>query len=74
MTQFWRRTVELFALSFAAHRDTRRLPAVFVVLTRLISEANGVWEYTRFLAERNSVIRDERPEYLVTLPAPAATE
>lgn len=56
-------------------------PFVFVdsmfrpsVLTRLISEADGVWEYTRFLAERNSVVRDKRPEYLTQLPAPAATD
>lgn len=44
------------------------------ILTRLISEANGVWEYTRFFAERNSVVRDERPDYLPKLQQPAANE
>jgi hypothetical protein len=44
------------------------------ILTRLVSDANGVWEYTRFLAERNSVIRYERPQYLATLAVPVASE
>jgi hypothetical protein len=53
------------------HVDSMFRPSV---LTRLISEANGVWEFTRFLAERNSVIRAERPEYMAKLPAPAAVD
>lgn len=44
------------------------------VLTRLISEANGVWEYTRFLAERNSVVRQERHSYLASLPVPSSVD
>lgn len=44
------------------------------MLTRLISEANGVWEYTRFLAERNSVVRNEEPRYLLKLQAPTSAE
>ena len=53
------------------HVDSMFRPSI---LTRLISEANGVWEYTRFLAERNSVIRHGAPEYLSTLQVPAASE
>jgi hypothetical protein len=56
-------------------------PFVFVdsgfrpsVLTRLVSEANGVWEYTRFLAERNSVVRNEKPAYLAKLQVPTSAE
>lgn len=33
-----------------------------------------MWEYTRFLAERNSVIRYERPEHLTKLPVPSSVE
>lgn len=44
------------------------------ILTRLVSESNGVWEYTRFFAERNSVVRSEHPEQLSALPIPAQPE
>lgn len=53
------------------HVDSMFRPSI---LTRLVSESNGVWEYTRFLAERNSVIRYECPAYLVALAPPAASE
>jgi tetratricopeptide (TPR) repeat protein len=44
------------------------------VLTRLRSEASGVWEFTRFRAEANSVLTREEPKWLGTLPSPTEVE
>lgn len=44
------------------------------ILTRLLSQSAGRWEYTRFRAEANSVIQKEEPKWLGLLPVPAEAE
>jgi tetratricopeptide (TPR) repeat protein len=44
------------------------------ILTRLLSQSAGRWEYTRFRAEANSVIQKEEPEWLGLLPIPTEAE
>jgi tetratricopeptide (TPR) repeat protein len=44
------------------------------VLTRLIDDAIGTWEYTRFRAEANSVVTRDDPTLLAFLPLPDIKE
>lgn len=44
------------------------------ILTRLLSQSAGRWEYTRFRAEANSVIQKEEPQWLSLLPTPTELE
>lgn len=44
------------------------------VLTRLLSQSSGKWEYTRFRAEANSVIQKEQPKWLELISIPSEPE
>ena len=44
------------------------------VLTRLKDRDNGTWEYTRFRAEANAVITQDKAELLTQLPEPSQAE
>jgi tetratricopeptide (TPR) repeat protein len=44
------------------------------VLTRLRAQSTGVWEFTRFRAEANSVIYHEAPAWLLNVAAPTESE
>lgn len=43
------------------------------VLTRL-KNPDGIWEYTRYLAESNAVVERNAPELLENLPRPLISE